>query len=264
MTALKPALSTSGATVNQNLGSISWESTMATPNAQQQLQGTAGVVVIYNESQCGLIVTLNNSQRSFRVPAGAWSDPIPTGTTNVIDTSLSAVVEYTLSNPVVMQVAADYFGPGEPIILSHVLGNSPVGGQITTMAALPIDLVSAKAFPVNNSTATTIISQQMPSGSPPLVIVSLDFVVGSTNTNNGSITITVSFTSNITLGAQVIHMTSPTGTQFSSTAITKGNYITCQLLFIDPTASNIVTVTYQNSAAGTITDLVNCTITQLA
>ena len=85
-------------------------------------------LAIYNESGCGLVCTMNQSGTQFFIPAGGW------GISNIApnDATCSLVVRYLITNAPVSNLIATYYAPSEEVPQSYTLGNSPVGGAVST------------------------------------------------------------------------------------------------------------------------------------
>lgn len=262
---ITPALSMANAAVGQNFPVIPLSGIIppATPNGQTD----GGNIVCFNESQCGVIVTLSPLGSSFRIPAGGWSDPIPVqyGGTNI--SGVQVQVEYIMSavTPLVSQFGIDYFFPGEKVVRVKTLGNSPIGGNIS-VSSYPYTLISAKDIPIIVNTNVQVLSPIAPS--PPGVAVlsarfQVSFNVGAGNTNNGVITVSVSIDSPM-VGVVTQNMFSMTGTQMSGTAINKGSLTSLQAMFLDVLPGQSIVVNYHNAALGTINDQVTATIELVA
>jgi hypothetical protein len=106
---------------------ISWSQVRQEPTLVQMERGVTDHIAIYNESGCGFLVTFNQSQGSFTLPAGGWAPEVPVGLPGNPDLSCTLTVQYILPNAGVSQVHSDYFLPGEKSRANSVtLGNSPV------------------------------------------------------------------------------------------------------------------------------------------
>lgn len=122
-----PAVDLSTAAVGTT-GTLDWSSA-GLPTGQPGARGPR--LQLFNESGCGLSITLSASGRTFSLPAGGWTqggiDLLP------IDRSLTYTVVYVIANAAVATLEAVYWPVGEvPPAVS--LGNSPVGvsGSVTT------------------------------------------------------------------------------------------------------------------------------------
>lgn len=80
-----------------------------------------------NESGAGLQITFNNGQR-FYLPAGGWQ-PVSVAADC---TSATYSVIYTLGNPLVSMLLVTWYAPNEPVPPAPILGNSPIGGSVTS------------------------------------------------------------------------------------------------------------------------------------
>src|SRR5271166_556286 len=148
-----------GAVVGQ-VYHMTWRNVRQYPTVAQQAQGITDTVSIYNESGCGFLVTLDQTQRSFTLPAGGWIEPLAVGVKGSYDTSLTLLVQYVLPNAAVNQVHIDYFEPSDTTSgLSHVLGNSPVN----LSAGFGVGVVaSATQVTINSAVSTAILSYTVP------------------------------------------------------------------------------------------------------
>lgn len=98
-------------------------------SANPVMLNQSAYLYLFNESGAGLYGEYQPSKQGFNLPAGAWiPKAIPPGQSSVIFTVL-----YTINNPGVSKLLADYYDPGEPIP-TIALGNSPIGG--TTVSSI--------------------------------------------------------------------------------------------------------------------------------
>lgn len=80
-------------------------------------------LLVFNESGCGVQLTMKQSGDGQYLPAGGWTS----FEIKPNDSLLTGVVTYALPNPPVSLLHAVYFGPGETLPASYTLGNSPIG-----------------------------------------------------------------------------------------------------------------------------------------
>lgn len=93
------------------------------------------VLYIMNESACGLTCTFPVTGETFTVAAGAWKEiAVPAN-----ETQLNYQVIYLLTGPIVSRLLADLYLPGEHRDSIGVLGNSPVGANLSTAQQLVND-----------------------------------------------------------------------------------------------------------------------------
>lgn len=96
---------------------------------------------IFNDSGCGLMWVSKNGGSSFNTPAGAWVIvPLSPG-----ESELDFSVVYTLPNPPVSLILLTYYAPGEALPSGATLGNSPIGGGVSTSS---IQTLSNEGNPV--------------------------------------------------------------------------------------------------------------------
>lgn len=120
-----PAIDLTGVVVGST-GTISLKNTGYT--ADPSFTKNQAQLKILNESGAGLQITTRLEGHSIYIPAGAWVmiGLIP-GESNV-----DYVVIYLITNPPVSQLLAIYYAPNEPVDNISTLGNSPVGGAISS------------------------------------------------------------------------------------------------------------------------------------
>ena len=90
------------------------------------LRNNPPYIRFYNESQCGLSITLDTGAQEI-VPAGAWYTHDAIGVNSATWTVL-----YVMTNPLVTHLYTVYYPPGEQLPDLPNLGNSPIGGTSGT------------------------------------------------------------------------------------------------------------------------------------
>lgn len=101
------------------------------------------------------------------MPAGAWIGPIPATTNGISDTSITLTAVSLISGGQIALVQAMYLTPHKftPDWGAHVLGNSPVGGMISTTTTTELVNVGnpagAPIMNVNDFTGSTVPTWQM-------------------------------------------------------------------------------------------------------
>lgn len=145
-------ISLTGATAGQkatiplnNLGIIADPSLIQKP----------GTLYFFNDSGAGLQISLDTSQSGFFLPAGAWK-PVSIGPG---EASFTYVVVYVLPNPPVSSLLVEYYAPGEAVPPTVTLGNSPIGGAVSSSNATSL---TNTGFTVN----TIFISASVVGDSP--------------------------------------------------------------------------------------------------
>src|SRR5215831_3822305 len=116
-------------------------------------------LAIYNESGCGLVCTMQQSGTQFFIPAGGW------GISNIApnDAICNLVVKYLITNAPVSSLIATYYAPDEDVPQSYTLGNSPVGGAVTTSGG---GGVADHLINTGNAPSSSAIIDIQESGSP--------------------------------------------------------------------------------------------------
>lgn len=118
---------------------------------------------------------------------------------------------------------------------------------------------------VVNTTKTTIATWTAPSsGSDSLVRVWMRCYVGSGNTNNGTISLTFTASDPQLGSGPGTFIQTGTTTAISGISGTKGTPTNAYATQFPISSGGSVTLSYQNTAAGTISDLVWATIELLA
>src|SRR5216683_3119128 len=77
----------------------------------------------FNDSGAGMIATVQPSNHSFAMPAGAWGSI----ELEPADTQVSLNVVYLIPSAPVSKILSTYLAPGEPVSSASKLGNSPIG-----------------------------------------------------------------------------------------------------------------------------------------
>lgn len=121
----------------------------------------------------------------------------------------------------------------------------------------PVAAASAKQTNITNTTLTSIAAYTPTAD--VLAVIYVTFRVGAGNTNSGVITANVTFTDGAS-GATATLATYGTTTSLSGATLAKATTYSCAALSIYAASGHAITVQYQNTAAGTISDFVNATI----
>lgn len=116
-------------------------------------------LAIYNESGCGLLCQMQQSGTQFFIPAGGW------GISNIApnDATCLLTVKYLITNAPVSSLIATYYAPNEEVPQSYTLGNSPVGGAVSTSGGGGI---ADHLINTGNAPSSSAIIDIQESGSP--------------------------------------------------------------------------------------------------
>lgn len=154
-----PTVDLSTATIGQR-GTVDWQqqtnqSASASGYSSVQVRGATGQapkLQIFNESGCGLQITLSTSEQLF-IPAGGWLQV----EIQPSCTSYEWLVLYAIPNPPVSSLINIYYYPYETPPNTPILGNSPVGigGSVST--------VQTQAIKNDGSVPATSIIEATPS-----------------------------------------------------------------------------------------------------
>lgn len=212
-----------GVTVGQVIP-VSWATAQAPATLRQMEYGVHDHISLYNESGCGLNIQLNNTGRSFTLPAGGWTqDPIPVAYRGTNDTGLTATVLYIISNAQISQLFVDYFVAGDIPLRMGTLGNSPIGG--TVQVANSPTIVFPPTTPLTNilvTTQVTAASFSIPASAGGLYMIDGSFIVA--NGGASSITVLTQFTSLFNAAVNTRTMAQQNGATLSSAALANGTY----------------------------------------
>lgn len=226
---------------------IDWSLIQQEPTLRQQDRNLYDSVAIYNESGCGFLVTMKQTNRSFTLPAGGWIPALPCTVPGGIDKSLTLTVQYVLTNAQVSQVHSDYFLPGEATSgnsVSVTLGNSPIGGAVAvsntpTIAQEPTTLITG-----GSTSPLTVVFGVPATG---LYEVTAGFVVN--NSGTATITLQVSYTDGFLGGSVTNRSLSTSGGVTLNGAVLANNGVgvnganfymqagTCSITFQDSTGT---------------------------
>lgn len=109
---------------------------------------------IFNDSGCGLQLTMATGGDGYNFPAGAWANmPLAPG-----ESAVNFSVIYVLPNAPVSTLMATYYAPGETPVTVPQLGNSPIGGGVSSV------VTTASNLDNEGSPAGAIIMQARPAG----------------------------------------------------------------------------------------------------
>lgn len=114
MTAL-PDLNVTGAVVGQTF-SVDFRNNIVSATLGQQYGDASDMLLIYNLSPCNFSVMLTATNRTFNLPAGVTSNPIPLSYRGTSDTGLKLTVKSLIVTGAPNVVSFDWFRPGEPIL----------------------------------------------------------------------------------------------------------------------------------------------------
>ena len=123
----------SSATVGST-GSIDWSVIGLQANIGKFDSTARATLSFLNESGFGLQINFTNGQQ-FYLPAGGWQ---AVGVAAEC-TGASYSVLYSLSNPLVTKLLVTWYAPDEAVPAAPILGNSPIGGTVTTSKAQFLD-----------------------------------------------------------------------------------------------------------------------------
>lgn len=199
--------------------------------------------------QNGVIDIVDNTTGAIRWQLGKRSH-VNGDSFRIIDATNGKQVMLIEPNAVGMLIA------GAILNLAGVATSGSYG--VTTVIGDPKDVVVSVATPV------TILSITTPNiGSTQRIRVSLNFVVQGTN--NGIITADCTYFDGANGGAVATNFDTYHGTTLNGATITKGAIFNItKPLEIETTSNSTLTVVYQNTAAGTINDLVTVTAEVIA
>ena len=130
----------SSATVGST-GQIDWSVIGLQANIGKFDASARATLSFLNESGFGLQINFTNGQQ-FYLPAGGWQ---AVGVAAEC-TGASYTVLYSLSNPLVTKLLVTWYAPDEPVPPAPILGNSPIGGTVTTSKATFLDAGSIGGF----------------------------------------------------------------------------------------------------------------------
>lgn len=144
-------------------------------------------------------------------------------------------------------------------------GFAQIGDQVTAGSyGAPVVIKESRAQSVVNNSATVICSVTAPAGATHWCRASLEFIVGAGNTNNGAVTVLLSYSDPVS-GAITPNLNNYNGaTAINATAVTKGTRVFTIPLTFEVSAGSNITLQYQNNVAGTISDRVNGSIEVLS
>lgn len=152
--------------------------------------------------------------------------------------------------------------------LGNLVANSlDIIAGVTTAGkyGAPLMVGVTKDLNVVNSTGVTVLTVTMPNdGTNHMVRVYGDFYVGSGNTNAGTCTINVTYTDPHAGVTTNNFFTMGTTTALNASSVAKGTVIHPYARMFTASPNTSVTIAYQNSAAGTISDFVSAAIELLA
>lgn len=125
-------VSTISATVGQTLTFPLPIEQMNTVTYAQSAAGLQDSLIINNLSGCTFRVTLQPTGRSFTLPSGVPTNPLPIGLRGVYDDEVTLYVESIASGAFANQVHFDFFSGNEPILYVASSGLGAGGGISTT------------------------------------------------------------------------------------------------------------------------------------
>lgn len=130
MTAL-PDLNVSGAVVGQKF-TVDFRNNIVSATLGQQYGDASDMLLIYNLSPCNFSVMLTATNRTFNLPSGVTSNPIPLSYRGTSDTGLILTVKSIIVAGTPNTVSFDWFRPGEPILAAPASSNPGVGSVVLT------------------------------------------------------------------------------------------------------------------------------------
>lgn len=120
-----PPVSLSGAVIGTS-GTVDW--TSLAQSAGYGVPTSVPYLALLNESPSGLQLQFSTGEQ-MSLPAGGWQ----TIALNANCTSFTYKVLYVLNaSPIVASLLGTWYAPGESVPDAPILGNSPIGGSITT------------------------------------------------------------------------------------------------------------------------------------
>jgi hypothetical protein len=154
---------------------------------------TPAHLFMFNESGCALTLTFGQTGNGFKLPAGAWTlVPLPMG-----EYQIKWSVDFLISGGPISLLLCTYYAPGEPTPSSFSLGNSPIGGAVTTSTG---GNVATSLVNDGNTNGTVIIESTVAGDSSSAVLLTNggQLTLGSA-AHNGTLTVVSTYQGNFTI-----------------------------------------------------------------